>query len=209
MLSRRKKMLFEAQLKQVEVRETERQQIAKSLHEEVAGDIRMLHLKLSKTNQLEDAKSLDIINENVRNLSHQISSESFNEVSFKDQIINLISEYFEISFRIKVEEIDTIEWKTINNSIKRTLFLTIREIIQNAKKHAEASVLILSFKETKKSIVLIISDNGKGFEVSAKKNGIGLKNLKERIEEISGVFTVESEIEKGTKITIEISKNGK
>ncbi|MBT7817414.1 MAG: hypothetical protein HN566_11815 [Polaribacter sp.] len=208
-LSRRKKMLFEAQLKQVEVRETERQQIAKSLHDEVAGDIRMLHLKLSKTNQLEDAKSLDIINENVRNLSHQISSESFNEVSFKDQIINLISEYFEVSFRIKVEEIDTIEWKTINNSIKRTLFLTIREIIQNAKKHAEASVLILSFKETKKSIVLIISDNGKGFEVSAKKNGIGLKNLKERIEEISGVFTVESEIEKGTKITIEISKNGK
>ena len=96
----------------------------------------------------------NIINENVRNLSHQISSESFNEVSFKDQIINLISEYFEISFRIKVEEIDTIEWKTINNSIKRTLFLTIREIIQNAKKHAEASVLILSFKETKKSIVL-------------------------------------------------------
>jgi signal transduction histidine kinase len=208
-LSRRKKMLFEAQLKQVEVRETERQQIAKSLHDEVAVDIRMLHLKLSKTNQLEDAKSLDIINENVRNLSHQISSESFNEVSFKDQIINLISEYFEVSFRIKVEEIDTIEWKTINNSIKRTLFLTIREIIQNAKKHAEASVLILSFKETKKSIVLIISDNGKGFEVSAKKNGIGLKNLKERIEEISGVFTVESEIEKGTKITIEISKNGK
>mgnify|MGYP003863970873 CR=1 FL=1 len=62
---------------------------------------------------------------------------------------------------------------------------------------------------SEKSIVLIISDNGKGFEVSAKKNGIGLKNLKERIEEISGVFTVESEIEKGTKITIEISKNGK
>ncbi len=206
--SRRKKMLFKAQLQQVEVREKERQQIAKSLHDEVAGDIRMLHLKLAKTNQLEEAKSLDIINENVRNLSHQLSSESFNEVSFKDQIINLISEYFEISFRIKVEEIDHIKWKIINNSIKRTLFLTIRETIQNAKKYAEASVLILSFNETKKAIVLIISDNGKGFNVNAKKNGIGLKNLKERVEEINGSFSIESEIEKGTKITIEISKNG-
>tara|TARA_B110000902_G_scaffold252703_1_gene314483 strand:+ start:7371 stop:9422 length:2052 start_codon:yes stop_codon:yes gene_type:complete len=206
--NRRKKTLFEAQLQQVEVREKERQQIAKSLHDEVAGDIRMLRLKLAKTNQLEDAKKLDVINENVRNLSHQLSSESFNQVSFKDQIINLISEYFETSFRIKVEEIDSVDWVKINNSIKRTLFLTIRESIQNAKKHAEASVLILSFNETKKAIFLIISDNGKGFDLKVKKNGIGLKNLKERVEEISGVFSIESEIEKGTKTTIEISKNG-
>jgi signal transduction histidine kinase len=163
---------------------------------------------LAKTNQLEDAKKLDVINENVRNLSHQLSSESFNQVSFKDQIINLISEYFETSFRIKVEEIDSVDWVKINNSIKRTLFLTIRESMQNAKKHAEASVLILSFNETKKAIVLIISDNGKGFDLKVKKNGIGLKNLKERVEEISGVFSIESEIEKGTKTTIEISKNG-
>ena len=206
--NKRKKTLFEAQLQQVEVREKERRQIAKSLHDEVAGDIRMLRLKLAKTNQLEDAKKLDVINENVRNLSHQLSSESFNQVSFKDQIINLISEYFEISFRIKVEEIDSVDWGKINNSIKRTLFLTIRESIQNAKKYAEASVLILSFNETKKAIVLIISDNGIGFDLKVKKNGIGLKNLKERVEEISGVFSIESKIKKGTKTTIEISKNG-
>jgi signal transduction histidine kinase len=206
--NRKKKMLFDAQLRQVEVREKERQQIAKSLHDEVAGDIRMLHLKLEKSNQLEEARYLNIINENVRNLSHQLSSVSFNEVSFKDQIINLIAEYFEINFRIKVEEIDRIEWKTINNSIKRTLFLTIRESIQNAKKYAEASVLILSFNETKKTIVLIISDDGKGFDVNARKKGIGLKNLKERVEEINGSFSIESEMDKGMKITIEISKNG-
>ena len=59
------------------------------------------------------------------------------------------------------------------------MFLTIRESIQNAKKHAEASVLILSFNETKKAIVLIIFDNGKGFDLKVKRNGIGLKNLKE------------------------------
>ena len=207
-LSRRKKMLFDAKLQQVEVRENERQQIAKSLHDEVAGDIRMLHLKLAKTNLIEEAKTLDIIKENVRNLSHQLSSESFDKVSFKDQIINLISDYFEIDFRIKAQEIDSVDWKNINNSIKRTLFLTIRESIQNAKKHADASVLTINFKETKKSVFLVISDNGKGFDVTKNKSGIGLKNLRERIEEISGIFTIESVIEKGTKTTIEIPKNG-
>ncbi len=65
--NRRKKLLFESKLQQVEAREKERQQIAKSLHDEVAGDIRMLHLKLAKTNQQEEAKSLNLIKENVRN----------------------------------------------------------------------------------------------------------------------------------------------
>ena len=207
--SRKKKMLFEAKLQQVEVRENERQQIAKSLHDEVVGDIRMLHLKLVKTKQLEEAKSLEIIKQNVRNLSHQLSSVSFDKISFKDQIINLISDLFEPNFRIKVNEIDNVNWRKINNAIKRTLFLSIRESIQNTKKYATAKAVTLSFNETKKSIFLTISDNGKGFIINETKSGIGLKNMKERVEEINGVFTIESTLDKGTNIDIEIPKNGK
>ena len=206
--NRRKKMLFEAKLLQVEVREKERQEIAKSLHDEVAGDIRMLHLKLAKTNQLKEADSLNIIKENVRNLSHQLSSESFDKVVFKDQIINLVSDFFEPKFKIKVNEIDNVNWQEINNAIKRTLFLSLRESIQNAKKHAVAKNIILSFSETKKAVLLEVSDNGKGFNIGEKKNGIGLKNMKERIEEINGIFSIESQLEKGTTIKIEIPKNG-
>ena len=206
--NRRKKLLFEAKLLQVEVREKERQEIAKSLHDEVAGDIRMLHLKLAKTNQLKEADSLNIIKENVRNLSHQLSSESFDKVVFKDQIINLVSDFFEPKFKIKVNEIDNVNWQEINNAIKRTLFLSLRESIQNSKKHAVAKNIILSFSETKKAVLLEVSDNGKGFNVDEKKNGIGLKNMKERIEEINGIFSIESQLEKGTTIKIEIPKNG-
>jgi signal transduction histidine kinase len=207
--SRRKKMIFDAKLQQVAVREKERQQIAKSLHDEVAGDIRMLHLKLATNSHLEEANTLDIIKENVRNLSHQLSSESFDQVLFKDQIINLISDFFETNISIKVQEIDTVEWLKINNSIKRTLFLSIRESIQNAKKHAEATALVLRFSETKKAVFLTISDNGKGFDKTLAKGGIGLKNMQERIEEINGVFLIDSAPEKGTNIHIQIAKSGR
>ena len=207
--NRRKKLVFEAKMKQIEVREKERQRIAKSLHDEVAGDIRMLHLELTKRKQLEEAKKLAIIKGTVRNLSHQLSSESFEKVSFKNQIINLISDFFEIDFKIKVQEIDTVIWKDINNSIKRTLFLVIRESIQNSKTHAEASAVILNFKQTKKAITLTISDNGKGFNTASKKAGIGLKNMQERIEEVNGTFSIESTSDKGTSIYIKISTNGR
>lgn len=206
--NRRKKIIFEAKIKQIEVREKERQKIAKSLHDEVAGDLRMLHLKLEKKNQTEEANSLDIIKENVRNLSHQLSSESFDDVFFKDQIINLISDFFETGFRVKVEEIDSVNWQEIKNAIKRILFLAVRESIQNAKKHGAAKNVVLNFNETKNVVFLTISDDGKGFDLAEKRSGIGLKNMKERIEEINGVFSIESDSEKGTTIKIEIPKNG-
>jgi len=207
--TRRKKLIFKAKMQQIESREKERQQIAKSLHDEVAGDIRMLHLSLSKTAQTEAAKSLHVIKENVRNLSHQLSSESFEKVFFKDQIINLVSDLFDPKFRIKIQEIDDVKWQKVNNAIKRTLFLVIREGIQNSKQHAEATAVVLNFKETKKAVFLTISDNGKGFDITSKKAGIGLKNMQERIEEINGLFTIESVLQKGTKINIEIFKSGK
>ena len=207
--NRRKKLVFEAKMKQIEVREKERQRIAKSLHDEVAGDIRMLHLELTKRKQLEEAKKLAIIKGTVRNLSHQLSSESFEKVSFKNQIINLISDFFEIDFKIKVQEIDAVNWKDVNNSIKRILFLVVRESIQNSKTHAEASAVILNFKQTKKALTLTISDNGKGFNTASKKAGIGLKNMQERIEEVNGTFSIESTLNKGTSIYIEISTNGR
>ena len=206
--SRRKKMIFEAKLHQVAIREKERQQIAKALHDEVAGDIRMLHLKLATNNHFEEAGKLDVIKENVRNLSHQLSSESFENVTFKDQIINLISDFFESNISIKIKEIDSVEWLKINNSIKRTLFLSIRESIQNTQKHAQATALVLQFSETRKALFLTISDNGEGFDAAVNKGGIGLKNMQERIEEINGVFFIESALGEGTTIHIQIAKFG-
>jgi signal transduction histidine kinase len=207
--NRRKKIIFEAKLQKIEAREKERQKIAKSLHDEVAGDIRMLHLKLANASHKEEAKSLNLIKENVRNLSHQLSSESFDKVSFKDQIVNLVSDFFEIDFKITIQEIDNVKWLEVNNAIKRTFFLTIREGIQNAKKHAVAKKVVLYFSETKNAIFLSISDNGKGFNIADKKSGIGLKNMKERVAEINGTFSVESTLDKGTKIAIELPKNEK
>ena len=66
----------------------------------------------------------------------------------------------------------------------------------------------MNFSESKKAVFLIVSDNGKGFPIALKKAGIGLKNMQERVEEINGVFSIESEVQKGTIINIEISKSG-
>tara|TARA_R110002073_G_scaffold123234_1_gene266737 strand:- start:34511 stop:36340 length:1830 start_codon:yes stop_codon:yes gene_type:complete len=204
--NRRKKMLYEGQLQKASAREEERQQIAKSLHDEVAGDLRMIHQKLLQNN-IDEAKNVESIKENVRNLSHQLSSVNFEEVSFKDQIINLISDAFSPGFRITTEGIDTIPWKEINSTIKRTLYLCVRESLQNTMKYAEASKFSIVFSQEKKEVQISLKDNGKGFDEGKLSKGIGLKNLKERVEEIRGFFDIESSKE-GTKTKISIPIHG-
>ncbi|WP_425656920.1 tetratricopeptide repeat protein [Tenacibaculum ascidiaceicola] len=205
---RRRKLLYQAQLQQVQVREHERKQIAKSLHDEVAGDLRLLHRKLEKSNLLEEAQKLDAVKENVRNLSHQLSSISFNKVSFKNQIINLVSDYFEPDFKIKLNGLQNYNWTTVDNSIKRLLYLSTRESIQNCKKYAKASKIIINFSVHKKYVHLNIVDDGIGFDTNISKKGIGLQNLQERIEELNGTLTINSEVGKGTQTDIQIPLNG-
>nr|BFF36051.1 ATP-binding protein [Tenacibaculum mesophilum] len=206
--NRKRKLLYQAQLERIQAREHERKQIAKSLHDEVAGDLRLLHRKLEKSNLLEEAQKLDAVKENVRNLSHQLSSVSFDKVPFKDQIINLVSDYFEPDFKIKVNGLQNYDWTTINNSIKRLLYLSIRESIQNCKKHAKASKITINFSVRKKYVHLGIIDNGIGFNTTVNKKGIGLQNLQERIEELNGKLTINSEVGKGTQTSIQIPLNG-
>ena len=204
---RKRKLLYQAQLERIQAREDERQQIAKSLHDEVAGDLRLLHHKLEKSNLIEEAKKLDYVKENVRNLSHQLSSISFDKVSFKDQIINLVSDYFELDFRITVAGLQENEWHTINDAIKRLLYLSTRESIQNSKKYAQATKIGVIFTVHKKYVHLTITDNGIGFDTDVSKKGIGLQNLQERIEELKGTLNIKSEIGNGTKTSIEIPIN--
>jgi signal transduction histidine kinase len=119
-----------------------------------------------------------------------------------------MSDYFTPSFRIAIEGIDDIPWNEINSTIKRTLYLCTRESLQNTLKYAEASQFSILFSLEKKEVVLHLKDNGKGFDDQAKKKGIGLKNLKERVEEIRGSFDIETN-EKGTGTAIRIPMHGR
>ncbi len=206
-LNRKRKLVFQAQLQKAQAREQERQQIAKSLHDEVAGDLRVLHRKLEKSALVQEAQRLDTVKENVRNLSHQLSSVSFTKVTFKEQVVNLVTDYFDPDFKIIIRGIHECDWSTIDAAIKRLLYLCMRESIQNSKKHAQASQITITLAIVKKNVHLTITDNGVGFDTEIQKNGIGLQNLQERVEELHGNFVIQSTVNQGTQTNVEIPIN--
>lgn len=86
------------------------------------------------------------------------------------------------------------------------MYRTIQEAVNNAIKYADASEILVQVQPNAKGIIIEILDNGKGFDLDTTDLGNGVVNMQKRIEEIGGVFKIQSEITKGTQITISLNK---
>ncbi|MTI68412.1 MAG: GAF domain-containing sensor histidine kinase [Firmicutes bacterium] len=91
------------------------------------------------------------------------------------------------------------------------LFRITQEALSNIDKHAAAKSIKISFNITNKKIILKILDDGKGFDISklnnkkpSLKGGFGLEGIKERVDILKGSINIDSEINKGTEIKINI-----
>ena len=84
----------------------------------------------------------------------------------------------------------------------------IKETLNNIRKHAGATTVIIKIKTTKNGLQFIVKDDGNGFDVCAagKKTpqGLGLGIMKDRAREIGGKIDIESAPGKGTKVIVNI-----
>jgi two-component system NarL family sensor kinase len=74
-------------------------------------------------------------------------------------------------------------------------------------KHAHAKQVSLQIGQRDEKIILMIEDDGKGFDVTSHNDGYGLHNLEARTKLLNGVMTIDSHPGKGTSVLIEIPYN--
>lgn len=100
--------------------------------------------------------------------------------------------------------------KNLPNNLKFTsiegmnLYRIIQEAINNALKYAEAKTITVHFKKEASDLKILIVDDGKGFEKNSIEFGNGLNNIKKRAEEINVHFEINSELGKGTSVSVSI-----
>jgi len=92
----------------------------------------------------------------------------------------------------------------VSNKTKIHFYRMIQESMQNIYKHANAEHVDISFETRKKQIFLNIVDDGEGFVVNKAKKGIGLKNIRSRVEELKGELFINSQKDAGTSISISV-----
>ncbi len=194
----------------IEGQEKERKRIAQELHDAVGGNLAGIKLQLDHLSSKEPKLSsiithLDETYNQVRHISHDLLSKKIADKEFTELIKNYI-EKIDASSHIKIEASffnETLLNKT-NNSIQTHLYKIVQELINNTIKHASASSIEIQLNAHTDMINLLFEDNGKGFVYNEKVEGIGLKNINERVTTINGTLIIDSRPNHGTLVNIVI-----
>ena len=210
-------LMLDQQQKIEEGKNIEKQRISLDLHDSVMGKLTAvrlnLYVALVKNNLVDDlafSKQIDEIQDvekEIRSIAHDLNSNLFSDnanfIGIVKQLFNRIENHSQIHFNLHVS--DALNWDLVSNTIKINLYRILQEALQNIEKYANAKqVAIVMTLSDANEIEIEISDDGNGFDRSKKSFGIGLKNMKQRTEEIKGTFSIQSEIKKGTKISLTI-----
>ncbi len=201
----------------VATQEQERKRISRDLHDDVGTKLSALNLYLSSLTE----KATAINNDEIKSLacsSKQFIKETMHDV--RQLLFNLsptVLEEFGYTTAVeglvnKINETKQIHFDLIvfgmNHRLKKdyelALYRITQELINNVLKHAEAKHVSLQIGQRDEKIILMMEDDGKGFDVSAHKDGYGLNNLDARTKLMQGIMTIDSQPGKGTSVLIEV-----
>lgn len=99
--------------------------------------------------------------------------------------------------------------RRLESKYEVALFRLMQESVQNALKHAEASHIKVKVEMTLQSTMIIVKDDGKGFDPNEKKDqSFGLVGMRERVDMLEGELSIDSSPGEGTIVTIQIPING-
>jgi two-component system NarL family sensor kinase len=85
------------------------------------------------------------------------------------------------------------------------IYRIIQEAVNNILKHAEASEVSIQLIQQDKQLMIMIEDDGKGFDIAQmKKNGRGITNITTRAQWLNGTVAFDSHPGRGTTISVEI-----
>ena len=184
----------------------ERKRLASELHDNLNTKIAALKWRVESTEKPgpEELQSfvqiLDDIYGDVRLIAHNLIPTDLETVGLIIAIQKLI----------KNLENHPIEFHFLNKGFSHRLPIDLEyqvynitlELINNILKHAQATKAWISLSHTGKEVVLTVTDNGIGLEAGAREKGVGLTNIKSRVEQLNGQISLPASSGKGATIHI-------
>lgn len=199
--------------------EQERQRIAKDLHDGVVQSLTGLRLGLAEqARQLKKESpesgeklnrstgSLDETIGELRGISHQMMPRALQESG----LVPALNDMLENSLgntNIQVEfEHHGVDEKRFDQRKEISLYRIAQELVNNIIKHSEAKAVSVQLLATKTHLMLVVEDNGKGFEYEdeANRNGIGLMNIASRVQAVHGELNYQPGTGQGTVATVRV-----
>ncbi len=179
--------------------------ISKKVHDELANDISDAlnfienRTELSKDDKTTLLNNLEDIYLRTRDISTEIASIDIDD--FPRSLKNLLIQHNREDTKVVTNNIENIQWQSIPDYKKMTIYRALQELMINMKKHSNAKLVSIVFKVNGKVNEIHYVDDGVGATIDELKLH-GLKNVESRINAIGGTFNFETEKNKGFKANI-------
>ncbi len=204
--------------KLVGAQEDERKRIARDLHDELGQKLTALRLKLESVRKIcEDdevcggideaqvfAKQID---DGVDFLAWELRPATLDDLGLVAAMKNYVGEWSRFAGVTSEFRVANFEKERLLPEVETNLYRITQEALNNTHKHANASRAEVSLEKRDGLVILIIEDDGKGFNVKSKKNrskGIGLIGMQERAALVGGNVEIESSRGNGTTIFVRV-----
>jgi two-component system sensor histidine kinase UhpB len=200
------------------VREEERTNIAREIHDELGQQLTGLKMDASWLNKKisPDEKSIhekisamiSLIDETVktvRRISSELRPGMLDDLGLADALEWQSSE-FEKRTGIRCKFHSAFTEKQFKKNLATGIYRIYQEALTNVARHAEATEINAELEQFNGNMILKIEDNGKGFDEKeiAGKNTLGLIGMKERASMFGGMIIIESNIGKGTTVFLQV-----
>ncbi len=205
----------------LEIQEETFKTISQEIHDNIGQSLSFVKLNLNTIDDTSPATK-EKITESKNLLTKTIHDLRDIARSLNPDFINELGLYGAIEQQVQLLE-KTGEYKTAfmvtgdayRNDLQRELvvFRIVQELLNNAVKHAAANEVSIVMDYQPEKLSITVHDNGKGFDVEAMdsvqhNNGLGLRNMHNRMTLIKGSITINSKPMEGTTAIIELPKQG-
>ncbi|MCC6500514.1 MAG: sensor histidine kinase [Anaerolineales bacterium] len=192
---------------------TERQRLARDIHDSVAQHFTsiIMHLSASRLSkagsvqaqiqQAEDAAREGL--DEIRRIVWDMQPEPIEKASLIEAVEEMAARW-SAENRAQVKVKVTGVPRPLPESAETALLRISQEAMHNIHKHAQAKHVNITFSFMEDIFAMDIADDGLGFDPSKISAGFGLKTMRDRIEELNGTLTVESERGRGTAIAVSL-----
>lgn len=197
----------------------ERQRVASELHDNLGGllSAARMSIKVLNPSQLTPREqqvyqnALELISDayqEVRLISHNLLPEELEKTGLAESLQRLV-EKLNLNHYVRFHLDDSGLTERLGRQTEFHLYNICLELTNNILKHSGATEARLRFSRQDNRLVLTVSDNGRGIQPGENTGGIGLKNIRTRVESIGGTLRIDSTPGGGTTFVISLSPETK
>ncbi|GEP84408.1 NreB protein [Staphylococcus piscifermentans] len=202
--------------KTISAQENERKRISRELHDGIVQELinvdvelRLLKYQQDKDELIDNSKRIEGIMsrliDDVRNLSVELRPSSLDDLGL-DAAFRSYFKQFERNYGVYVDYHTNVSAQRFDNEVETVVYRVVQEALFNALKYAQVDTIEVSIQLSDETIIAEVSDRGVGFKRgdNPKGTGLGLFGMNERAEQVNGTVNIDSQIGRGTIVTLEV-----